>query len=93
MVVKATADALERVGKVVSALHSYDIPEVIALAVAGGNAACLDWVRTEVIVSRDGDTASDLLTLHKHPHIVTLLGGIFCTQSAIHLMWLQFACV
>ena len=39
MVVKATADALERVGKVVSALHSYDIPEVIALAVAGGNAA------------------------------------------------------
>ena len=47
---KTTAD---RVGDVVSAIgeaHSYDTPEVLATAVAGGNERYLRWVEETVIL-------------------------------------------
>jgi periplasmic divalent cation tolerance protein len=37
-------DLVERV----QALHSYDVPEVIALPLVGGSAAYLDWLGDEV---------------------------------------------
>jgi periplasmic divalent cation tolerance protein len=48
MVVKTTRDALDTVGNIVRALHSYEVPEVIALPVLGGSEAYLEWVRAEV---------------------------------------------
>lgn len=48
MVVKTTSDALNIVKDIVAEHHSYDVPEVIAMPVAGGNEAYLDWVQAGV---------------------------------------------
>ena len=47
LLVKTRADRLAAVRERVSALHPYDLPEVLALAAAGGSEAYLDWVRRE----------------------------------------------
>jgi periplasmic divalent cation tolerance protein len=47
MVVKTEAARCGALAARVSALHPYDVPEVVELPVAGGSAAYLDWVRAE----------------------------------------------
>jgi periplasmic divalent cation tolerance protein len=47
LVLKTTEDRCDAVAARVKALHPYDLPEVIALPVAGGSEDYLDWVRTE----------------------------------------------
>ncbi|GAB3729748.1 divalent-cation tolerance protein CutA [Luteimonas pelagia] len=44
LVAKTTSDRLEALTARVQALHPYELPEVIAVEVAGGLAAYLDWV-------------------------------------------------
>ena len=44
LVMKARADDVERIGERVRALHSYSLPEVLALPVRGGSAAYLAWL-------------------------------------------------
>lgn len=48
LVVKSRIEVLNDVIRRVKALHSYDVPEVIALPLAGGNAAYLRWIDNEV---------------------------------------------
>ena len=48
VVLKTTADAAERLGERIAALHPYDVPEVLTLDVAGGHAPYLQWVDEEV---------------------------------------------
>jgi periplasmic divalent cation tolerance protein len=48
LVVKSTRDVLDDLVQCVQALHSYDLPEVIALPVVGGSEAYLRWVDSEV---------------------------------------------
>lgn len=45
MVLKSTADAYPAVEAEVKAGHSYDVPEILALPVAQGSRAYLDWLR------------------------------------------------
>jgi len=45
LVVKARRADVERLAARVRALHSYEVPEVLALEVVGGAAPYLDWVR------------------------------------------------
>jgi periplasmic divalent cation tolerance protein len=45
LVVKARRADVERLAARVRALHSYEVPEVLALDVVGGAAPYLDWVR------------------------------------------------
>jgi periplasmic divalent cation tolerance protein len=45
LVVKARRDDVEALGARVQALHSYEVPEVVALDVVAGSAPYLDWVR------------------------------------------------
>jgi periplasmic divalent cation tolerance protein len=47
LVIKARADRLDELASRIVALHPYEIPEVLALPVAGGLAPYLDWVRAE----------------------------------------------
>lgn len=47
LLIKTRADRLDAVRERVVALHPYDVPEVLALPVAGGSAAYLEWVREE----------------------------------------------
>ena len=46
LLLKTTTDVVATVTERVKALHSYDLPCVIALPVTGGNQAFLDWVET-----------------------------------------------
>jgi periplasmic divalent cation tolerance protein len=47
LVAKTVASKLPAVVRRVKALHSYEVPEVLALPAAGGNPAYLKWVRDE----------------------------------------------
>ena len=44
LVLKTRAERVDALAARVSELHPYDVPEVVALAVVGGNRAYLDWV-------------------------------------------------
>ena len=44
LVIKTTADRLQTVQQRIVALHPYELPEVIAVEVAGGLSAYLDWI-------------------------------------------------
>lgn len=47
MVIKSVSGNLDALTRRVQELHSYDVPEVIALPVVGGSQDYLDWVRAE----------------------------------------------
>jgi periplasmic divalent cation tolerance protein len=45
LIIKTTTPKLPRLEKEVMRLHSYDVPELLVLSVAGGSRAYLDWLR------------------------------------------------
>jgi periplasmic divalent cation tolerance protein len=47
VVMKTTAERWRELAAALPALHPYEVPELIALAVAGGHPAYLTWVRAE----------------------------------------------
>lgn len=49
LVAKSRRDVLAQLVQHVQALHSYDLPEVIALPLTGGSQAYLDWIDGEVL--------------------------------------------
>ena len=48
LVAKSRRDVLDDLVRRVQALHSYDVPEIIALPLVGGSDAYLRWVDREV---------------------------------------------
>ena len=48
LIVKTEASALDEIVDLVKQHHSYDVPEVIALPIIGGNPDYLDWIGNEV---------------------------------------------
>jgi periplasmic divalent cation tolerance protein len=48
LVAKTTRQVLDDLVQRVQALHSYDLPEVVALPIEGGNQAYLRWIDGEV---------------------------------------------
>jgi len=48
LVVKSRQDVLDELVRRVQSLHSYEVPEVIALPLVGGNEAYLSWIDREV---------------------------------------------
>jgi periplasmic divalent cation tolerance protein len=48
LVVKSSLDVLDDLVQRVKALHSYDVPEIIALPIIGGSEAYLRWLDGEV---------------------------------------------
>jgi periplasmic divalent cation tolerance protein len=44
VLMKTTADAVDRLTEVITANHGYDLPEIIAVPITGGNPAYLRWV-------------------------------------------------
>ncbi len=47
LLLKTTGDRLDALAQRVKRLHSYELPEVIALPIVGGLQAYLDWVHSE----------------------------------------------
>jgi periplasmic divalent cation tolerance protein len=48
LIAKSTREVLDDLVRRVQALHSYDLPEIIALPVVGGSEAYLRWIDGEV---------------------------------------------
>ena len=48
LIIKTTAGRLDELRTRLSALHPYELPELLAIEVAGGNERYLDWVRMGV---------------------------------------------
>jgi periplasmic divalent cation tolerance protein len=48
LIVKTKASLLNEVVGLVREIHSYDIPEIIALPIVGGNKDYLEWIGKEV---------------------------------------------
>jgi len=48
LIVKTTAAAFEKLREAISELHSYDVPECVALTVEDGGADYLEWIATAV---------------------------------------------
>ncbi len=48
LIIKTTAARLDELQARLQALHPYELPELLAVAVAGGNERYLDWVRMGV---------------------------------------------
>jgi periplasmic divalent cation tolerance protein len=44
VLMKTTADAVDRLTEVITAHHGYDLPEIVAVPITGGSPAYLRWV-------------------------------------------------
>ena len=49
LIVKTRMEVLDEVIRLVKEVHSYDVPEIIALPVVGGNHDYLEWIDREII--------------------------------------------
>jgi periplasmic divalent cation tolerance protein len=50
LVLKTRREGFEKLRARVAGLHSYAVPEIIALPIVAGHAPYLDWVRDETLV-------------------------------------------
>jgi periplasmic divalent cation tolerance protein len=48
LVIKTTAEAFDRLRETLTKLHSYELPECIAIAIEDGSAAYLEWMGQSV---------------------------------------------
>jgi len=48
LIIKTKASQLNEIVRLVKELHSYDVPEIIALPIVGGNQDYLEWIDKEV---------------------------------------------
>lgn len=48
LVIKTTAEVFDRLREALSELHSYELPECIAIAIEDGSAAYLEWIGQSV---------------------------------------------
>ena len=48
VMIKTTAGAFPRVREIISKLHSYEIPEIIALPIIDNSASYLNWVSEQI---------------------------------------------
>ncbi len=48
LIIKSKSSLLDEIVTTVKELHSYDVPEVIALPISGGNPDYLDWMQAEL---------------------------------------------
>ena len=48
LIIKTTASLLTEIINTVKGIHSYTVPEIIALPIIGGNRDYLDWIDKEV---------------------------------------------
>lgn len=54
LMVKTRVSLLNEIVRLVKEIHSYDVPEVIALPIIGGNPDYLEWIGKEVRQSTEG---------------------------------------
>lgn len=53
LVIKSTKDRFSKLVQCVKALHSYEVPEIIALPIAAGNREYLQWLKASCRPSKE----------------------------------------
>lgn len=48
LIIKSKASLLPQITELVKEVHSYEVPEIIALPIVGGNDDYLDWIDNEI---------------------------------------------
>jgi periplasmic divalent cation tolerance protein len=48
LLMKSRSDLFEKLSQAVAALHSYEVPEIIALPIVAGSKAYMDWLATSL---------------------------------------------
>jgi len=48
LIAKSVKANLPKVCRLVKSMHSYDVPEIIAVAIAGGSKTYLDWINDSI---------------------------------------------
>ena len=46
--VKTTEDLIPRIGELLKEIHPYEVPELVAVSIASGSPAYLDWLKKNV---------------------------------------------
>ena len=59
LIVKTKASLLDNIVKLVREIHSYEVPEIIALPIVGGNQDYLDWIGKEVYIKSQGEVYAE----------------------------------
>jgi periplasmic divalent cation tolerance protein len=54
LIIKTTAEKFAAVRDAIQELHSYDLPECIALTIEDGSSAYLEWIGDSVVSESDG---------------------------------------
>jgi periplasmic divalent cation tolerance protein len=54
LVIKTTAEKFEAVRDAIRELHSYDLPECVALTIDDGSSAYLKWIEDSLVSESDG---------------------------------------
>ncbi len=57
LLMKSRGELLEEIVRLVKGNHSYEVPEVVAVPVIGGNADYLRWIDDSVEIHRKGNTS------------------------------------
>jgi periplasmic divalent cation tolerance protein len=57
MIIKTRASLLAKIEARVKELHSYEVPEIIAIPIAAGAKPYLDWIIESTVVSRAAKTS------------------------------------
>jgi len=57
VIMKSRSELLEEIIRLVKEKHSYEVPEVVALPIAGGNPDYLRWIDESVEVHQRGDSS------------------------------------
>ena len=52
LIIKTTAPLFDTVRRRIKALHSYELPEIIALSVEAGDDGVLDWIKSTVAAAK-----------------------------------------
>ena len=53
VILKTTVDKFEALQETIRAMHSYEVPEIIAIPVSHGYPPYIEWVRSETSISCD----------------------------------------
>ena len=53
--IKTASAKFEDVQKVIEQIHPYEVPEIVATAIEGGNEKYLSWLRGEISLTASGD--------------------------------------
>ncbi len=57
LIMKSREELLEKIIRLIKENHSYDVPEVVALPIVGGNPDYLRWIDESVEIKQKGDSS------------------------------------